>query len=129
MFRSLAEPNYRLFFAGHAISVIGTWMQRVAQDWLVLQITDSPVAIGLATALQFLPVLLFGIWGGVIVDRVDRRRAICWTQAASAVLAAILATATLTGVVTLALVYGLAVGLGLVTVIDVPARQAFVTEL
>ncbi|HVQ90891.1 MAG TPA: MFS transporter [Mycobacteriales bacterium] len=129
MFRSLAEPNYRLFFAGQAVSVIGTWMQRVAQDWLVLQITDSPVALGMTTALQFLPMLLFGIWGGVIVDRVDRRRAIGWAQAASAVLAAILAVATLTGTVTLGLVYLLAVGLGLVTVIDVPARQAFVTEL
>jgi MFS family permease len=129
MFRSLAEPNYRLFFVGHAVSVIGTWMQRVAQDWLVLQLTDSPVAIGLATALQFLPTLLLGIWGGVLVDRVNRRRAIQLTQLSSAVLAAALAAATLTGTVTLGLVYALAFALGLVTVIDVPARQAFITEL
>src|SRR3954462_9292841 len=86
MFRSLQVPNYRTFFAGHAVSVIGTWMQRVAQDWLVLELSDSAVAVGIATALQAVPTLLFGLWGGVLVDRWDRRRTIMATQAISALL-------------------------------------------
>lgn len=129
VFRSLAVPNYRYYFAGHAVSVIGTWMQRVAQDWLVLDLSGSAVALGIATALQFLPTLLFGVWGGVLVDRLDRRRTIMATQAVSAVLAAVLAVAALGGFASLWLVYALALGLGLVTVVDVPARQAFVTEM
>ncbi|SMD22452.1 MFS transporter [Kibdelosporangium aridum] len=129
VFRSLAVPNYRFFFIGHAVSVVGTWMQRVAQDWLVLDLSDSAVALGIATALQFLPTLVFGLWGGVLVDRLDRRRTIMVTQAVSAVLAAVLAGAVLGGVVQLWMVYALALGLGLVTVVDVPARQAFVTEM
>ena len=127
--RSLKHRNFRLFFTGHAISVIGTWMQRVAQDWLVLEITDSAVAVGIAASLQFLPVLLFGLWGGVVVDRLDRRRILLVTQATSAVLAGALATVVLLGVVELWMVYLLALGLGFVTVIDNPARQAFVAEL
>jgi MFS family permease len=127
--RSLRHPNYRRFIGGHAVSVVGTWMQRIAQDWLVLELTGSPVAIGTATALQFLPVLLFGMWGGVLVDRYDRWKLIVGTQIASAVLAAALAVTTLVGAVTLALVYVMAALLGLVTVVDTPARQAFVTDL
>jgi MFS family permease len=129
MFRSLQVPNYRIFFAGHAVSVVGTWMQRVAQDWLVLELSDSAVAVGIATALQALPTLFLGLWGGLLVDRMDRRKTIIGTQAVSAVLAAALAVLTLTGVVQLWMVFGLALGLGLVTVLDVPARQAFVTEM
>ncbi|MDP9417345.1 MAG: MFS transporter [Actinomycetota bacterium] len=129
MFRSIKERNYRLFLVGHAVSVVGTWMQRVAQDWLVLQLTDSAVAVGVATALQFLPILLLGAWGGVVVDRLDTRRAILATQAASAFLAACLAGVTLAGVVQLSMVYALALALGFVTVVDVPARQSFVTEM
>lgn len=129
VFRSLAVPNYRRYFAGHAVSVAGTWMQRVAQDWLVLELTDSAIALAIATSLQFLPTLLFGLWGGVLVDRLDRRRTIMATQAVSAALAAVLAAVTLTGVVALWMVYALALCLGLVTVLDVPARQAFVTEM
>jgi MFS family permease len=128
-FRSLAVPNYRRFFAGHAVSVAGTWMQRVAQDWLVLDLSDSAIALGVATALQFLPTLLFGLWGGVLVDRIDRRRAIMVTQAVSAVLAAALAALVLSDAVTLWMVYVLALCLGLVTVVDVPARHAFITEM
>jgi MFS family permease len=129
MFRSMREPNYRRFVSGHAISVSGTWMQRVAQDWLVLELTDSALAVGIATSLQFLPILLFGVWGGVLADRYDRRRLILGTQAVSAALATALAVCTLAGATTIELVYALALGLGLVTVIDVPARQAFVTDL
>ena len=127
--RSLRRPNYRRFIAGHSISVVGTWMQRVAQDWLVLELTGSAVAIGTATALQFLPMLLFGAWGGVLVDRFDRWKLIVITQSVSLVLAAVLAVTTLLGQTTLALVYVMAALLGLVTVVDSPARQAFVTDL
>lgn len=127
--RSLKHPNYRRFIGGHAVSVVGTWMQRIAQDWLVLELTGSPVALGTATALQFLPVLLFGVWGGVLVDRFDRWKLIVGTQLASGVLAAVLAVTTLLGATTLGLVYVMAALLGLVTVVDTPARQAFVTDL
>lgn len=128
-FRSLRVRSYRTFFTGHAVSVTGTWMQRVAQDWLVLELSDSAFAVGVATALQALPTLFLGVWGGVLVDRLDRRRTIMGTQAVSAVLAAVLAGLTLTGAVRLWMVFALALGLGLVTVLDVPARQAFVTEM
>jgi MFS family permease len=129
VFRSLAVPNYRLYFVGQAVSVAGTWMQRVAQDWLVLDLSDSAVALGIATSLQFLPTLVLGLWGGVLVDRLDRRRTIMVTQAVSAILAAALATVVFASVVQLWMVYALALCLGLVTVLDVPARQAFVTEM
>ena len=128
-FRSLQERNYRLFFQGHAVSVIGTWMQRVAQDWLVLTLTGSGVALGISAALQFGPMLFLGLWGGNVVDRVDRRRLIMATQSVQAVLAAILAVLALAGIVELWMVYALALALGLVTVLDSPARQAFVGEM
>jgi MFS family permease len=128
-FRSLHEPNYRRFFTGHAVSVIGTWMQRVAQDWLVLTLTGSGVALGISAALQFGPVLVLGLWGGAVVDRLDRRRLIIATQSAQAVLAGTLAVLTLTGVAQLWMVYGLALALGVVTVFDSPARQALVGEM
>ena len=128
-FRSLRRRNYRLFFVGHAVSVSGTWMQRVAQDWLVLELSGSGIALGISTALQFLPILLFGMWGGLIVDRFDRRRLIIGSQIAQAVLALTLGYLAATGVVQLWMVYALALLLGLVTVIDSPARQAFLAEL
>lgn len=129
VFRSLAIPNYRSYFIGQSVSIAGTWMQRVAQDWLVLDLSNSAVALAVATSLQFLPMLLFGLWGGVLADRFSRRRLIMLTQAVSAVLAAVLAAIVLTGVVELWMVYALALCLGLVTVVDTPARQAFVTEM
>jgi predicted MFS family arabinose efflux permease len=129
MFRSLAQRNYRRYFVGHTSSVVGTWMQRIGQDWLVLQLSDSAVALGISLLCQFLPVLLLGVWGGVVVDRVDTRKLLIATQTAQAVLAAILAVVTLTDTVTLVAVYALALGLGVVTVFDSPARQSFVAEL
>lgn len=127
--RSLSIRNYRLFLTGHVISVIGTWMQRVAQDWLVLELTDSAIAVGIAAALQFTPLLLFGLWGGVLVDRLDRRRLIMQTQFASAICASALAIVVLTGVVELWMIFLLAVCLGFATMLDSPARQAFVAQL
>ncbi|MFB9831385.1 MFS transporter [Actinoallomurus acaciae] len=128
-FSSLTDPNYRAYFLGSAVSVSGTWMQRVAQDWLVLQLTHSGVALGTASALQFAPVLFLGAWGGAVIDRVDRRRLLLLTQLLSALLAAVLGLVTATGLVTLWMVYALTLGLGVVTVFDSPARQTFVAEM
>jgi predicted MFS family arabinose efflux permease len=129
VFRSLAEANYRRFFIGNSASVTGTWMQRIGQDWLVLQLTDSALALGGSMLCQFLPVLIGSVWGGVVVDRLNTRRLLLGTQAAQAVLAAALAVVVLTDTVTLAIVYVLAALLGMVTVVDNPARHSFVVEL
>jgi MFS family permease len=129
MFRSLLEANFRRYFAGQAISVIGTWTQRVAQDWLVLELSGSGVALGVSMVLQFGPTLLLGLWGGTVVDRVDRRRLLVATQSAQALLAAVLGGLAIAGVVQLWMVYALALALGVVTVLDNPARQALVGEM
>lgn len=128
-FRSLAQPNYRRFFVGNSASVIGTWMQRIGQDWLVLELTGSALALGGAMLCQFLPVLVGGVWGGVVVDRVDTRRLLIMTQASQGLLAVALAVVALTGAASLAAVYTLAALLGVVTIFDNPARHAFVAEL
>ena len=128
-FRSLRVRNYRLFFVGQIISVSGTWMQSVGQAWLVLKLTGSGAAVGGVFALQTLPFLFVGAWGGVIADRVSRRRFLVVTQSAAAVLAAILGALTLTGTVQLWMVMTLAFMLGCVNVVDLPLRQAFVMEM
>jgi MFS family permease len=128
-FSSLSDRNYRAYFLGSAVSVSGTWMQRVAQDWLVLQLTHSGVALGVSSALQFAPVLVLGAWGGAVIDRVDRRRLLLVTQLLSALLAAVLGLVCATGLVNLWMVYALTLGLGVVTVFDSPARQTFVAEM
>lgn len=128
-FGSLAIRNYRLYFIGQVVSVTGSWMQRVAQSWLVLHLTGSGVALGLVAALQFIPMLLFGAWGGLIADRVDKRRLLIITQALMGLLAAVLAVVTLSGLVQLWIVYLLALLLGVVTAIDNPGRQSFVMEM
>jgi MFS family permease len=128
-FAALRVRNYRLFFAGQVVSNTGTWMQRIAQDWLVLQITNSPLAVGITTALQFLPMLLFGLWGGLLVDRYPKRRLLLITQSAMGALAALLAVLTLTGAVQVWQVYLIALALGFATVVDNPARQTFVNEM
>src|SRR4051812_22735953 len=89
-FRSLRVRNYRLFASGQVVSLTGTWMQRVAQDWLILQLTHSPTALGVTTALQFLPMLLFGMYGGVLADRYPKRQLLIATQVPGAVVAAVL---------------------------------------
>jgi MFS family permease len=129
-FRSLRVRNYRLFAGGQVVSLSGTWAQRVAQDWLVLLIAPSPgVALGVVTALQFLPMLMFGLYGGLLADRYDKRRLLIGAQAAMAVLALALGLLDLTGAVRLWHVYALAFGLGLASVVDTPVRQSFVSEL
>jgi MFS family permease len=128
-FRSLRVRNYRLFATGQVVSLTGTWMQRVAQDWLVLQLTHSATALGVTTALQFLPMLFFGMYGGVLADRYPKRRLLLMTQVAGAVFAAALGVLDLTGVVTAWQVYVLAFLLGTSAAVDTPTRQAFVVEL
>lgn len=128
-FPALFVRNYRLFFIGHFISVTGVWMQRLAQDWLVLQITGSGVAVGATTALQFTPVLIAGIWGGQVADRVDRRKLLFATQTAAMVLAVALGVVTLTGHATVWWIYAFAFLTGVVVVFDNPARQAFLHEM
>jgi MFS family permease len=128
-FAALRLRNYRLYFSGQVVSNTGTWMQRIAQDWLVLSITNSPIAVGVTTALQFLPMLLFGLWGGLIAHRSSKRTLLIGTQLTMGALAAILATLTLTGHIEVWQVYAAAFGLGLVTVVDNPTRQTFVNEM
>ncbi|MGW1953850.1 MFS transporter [Streptomyces sp. NPDC001920] len=129
MFASLKVRNYRLFFLGQVVSNTGTWTQRIAQDWLVLSLTGSATAVGITTALQFLPMLLFGLYGGVLVDRLPKRRTLLVTQTSMAATGIALAVLTLTGHVEVWHVYLAALSVGLATVVDNPARQSFVTEM
>ncbi|MGW8333563.1 MFS transporter [Streptomyces sp. NPDC055897] len=128
-FSSLAVRNYRLFFSGAIVSNIGTWMARITQDWLVLTITGSSVAVGITTAMQFLPMLLFGLYGGVIADRFAKRNILFVTQAAMGLGGLFLAVMTLSGHVQVWHVYLTAFFTGLVTVVDNPTRQSFVSEM
>ncbi len=130
-FRALQNINYRLWATGALVSNTGTWMQRIAQDWLVLtQLTNnSGVAVGITTGLQFAPVLLLAPVAGMIADRFERRKVLITTQVSSGVLALILGLLVITDVAQLWHVYVLAGLLGVVAAIDAPARQAFVSEL
>jgi MFS family permease len=130
-FRSLQFANYRLWAAGALVSNTGTWMQRVAQDWLVLTVltNDSGIAVGITTGLQFAPTLLLAPVAGTLADRLDRRRLLMATQLASGLLALVLGLLVIADVAQLWQVYLLAGLLGVVAAIDAPARQAFVSEL
>jgi MFS family permease len=130
MFRSLRVRNYRLYASGMVVSLTGTWMQRVAQDWLVLELSNnSGTALGIVLALQFGPTLLFSLWGGVLADRYDKRRILLVTQASMIVLAAVLGLLDVSGAVRLWHVYLLAGLLGVASALDVPVRQSFVVEM
>src|SRR5712664_55260 len=126
---ALSQRNFRLFLLGQGISLIGTWMQAVALGWLVLEITNSPFAVGLTQAFRSLGVLLFTVYAGVIVDRVDKRRLNVGTQALQMLEALALAALVWTGRVTTSQVLVLALGFGVVNAFDIPARQAFIAEL
>lgn len=128
-FESLAVRNYRMFFAGQVVSWTGTWVQWVAQGWLVLRLTDSGLGLGLVTAIQWLPILLLGAWAGVVADRVDKRKLLIFTNVSSGVLSLLLGLLTVTGVVTLWMVIVVALLLGVVTALDNPARQTFTMEM
>jgi MFS family permease len=129
MISSLRQRNYRLFFFGQLISVAGTWMQTVAQSFLVLGLTHSGTQLGLTTAARFLPMFLFGPLGGVIADRMDKRRVLYVTQTLSGLLAGVCAVLIGTHVIELWMVYLLALALGGVNVFDNPARQSFISEM
>lgn len=128
-FSSLHVRNYRLYYIGQIISTTGTFMQSIAQAWLVLKLTNSGAALGLATALQYLPILLLGPYGGIMADRISKRKILYFTQSASGVLALILGILVATGLVKVWMVYVLASCLGMVTVFDNPTRQTFYIEL
>ena len=126
---SLSIPNYRRYFTGQLVSVSGNWMQMVAEVWLILVLTGSGVAVGLTTALQFLPILLFGAWGGVLADRIAKRRLLAYTQAAMALPAIFLLVVSASGAVEPWMVYAAVFARGSVNSIDNPARQSFVIEI
>jgi MFS family permease len=131
MFRSLENRNYRLWAGGALVSNIGTWMQRVAQDWLVLTVltNHSGTAVGITTGLQFLPMLLLGPYAGVLADRFRKRRILLWTQTAMGLCGLAVGLLVATGSAQLWQIYAAALCLGLASAIDGPARQAFVSEL
>jgi len=124
-FRALQNPNYRLFWFGQVISMVGTWMQRIGQAWLVLRLTNSPLALGIVTACQTLPVLLLALFGGVIADRMPKRRVLVITQGIMLVQASVLAVLTAGGWIHLIDLYIL----GTASALDNPTRQAFVKEM
>jgi MFS family permease len=128
-FRSLRNRNFRLYFLGQTVSATGTWMQKVAQAWLVLELTGSGVLLGVAAALQQLPTLVVGPWGGLLADRVDKRKLIIVVEAIAGVLALVLGVLTVTGVVELWMVLVLALALGVTDAFDRPARKSFVIEM
>ena len=128
-FASLRVPNYRRYFSGQVVSLTGNWMQTVAEMWLVVQLTGSGVSVGLTAGLQFLPILLFGAWGGLLADRVSKRRLLMITQSLMAIPALTLWALTTSGSVEIWMVYALVFARGTVNAIDNPARQSFVIEM
>jgi MFS family permease len=128
-FDSLAVPNYRRYFAGQLVSLSGNWMQTVAALWLILSLTGSGIAVGATTALQFLPMLLFGAWGGLLADRFPKRRLLMATQALMALPALALFAAAVTGVAAPWMVYLAVLAMGAVNAVDNPTRQSFVIEM
>jgi MFS family permease len=131
MFRALENRNYRIWAGGAIVSNIGTWMQRVAQDWLVLTVltNHSGAALGITTGLQFLPMLLLGPYGGVLADRYRKRVILLWTQVAMGATGLVLGLLVVTGTAQLWHAYLAALCLGIAGAIDAPSRQAFVSEL
>ncbi|MEI7654961.1 MAG: MFS transporter [Actinomycetota bacterium] len=128
-FAALQVRNFRLYFFGQLVSVSGTWMQSVAQGWLILQLTDSAVDLGTSIALQYLPMLFFASYGGLVADRLPKRRILYVTQASAGVLAVILGLMVTTHHATVIAVYALSFLLGVVNLFDMPARQAFVQQM
>lgn len=126
---AFGHRNYRLFFAGQAISLVGTWMQQVAQAWLVLALTRDPIWLGIVAAAQFLPVLIFGLFAGILADTLPKRQTLIAVQIVMMTLAAILAVLTITGLATVPIILVLAALLGCANAVDMPVRQAFAIEM
>lgn len=128
-FSSLSEHNYKVFFFGQVVSLVGTWMQSVGLAWLVLDKTGSSLALGIVTTLQFLPMMLFALLGGVVADRLPKRRTLVVVQSFAALMAATLGALTVTGTIEIWQIYVLAFGSGLASAIERPVRQSFYFEL
>jgi MFS family permease len=126
---ALTSRSYRIYLAGQSMANVGTWMQSIAQDWLVFTLSHSATAVGVTMALQFLPLLLLGLHTGLIADRLNKRRILLTTQTLNAVATTALAVITLSGAVHVADVYAFAFASGLIYAFDGPARQAFVAEV
>src|SRR3954451_6247752 len=127
--RALGHRNFRLFWTGQLISLVGTWMQTVARGWLVLELTHSAFWLGMVGVATALPVLVFSLWGGVLADRMSKRTLIIWTQAIQMVLAFVIAWLTLTGQIQVWQIIGISLMLGTVMAFDAPARQSFTVEM
>jgi MFS family permease len=128
-FGALSSRSYRIYLTGQSLANTGTWMQSIAQDWLIFDLTHSSTAVGITMALQFLPMLLFGLHAGALADRVSKRRILLTTQTLNAAATATLAAITVAGVTKAADVYAFALVSGMIFAFDVPARQSFVTEV
>src|SRR5881628_2451544 len=128
-FRALGHRNYRLYWPVQLVSLIGTWMQSVAQGWLMHRLTGSALMLGLLGFVQFLPVLFLSLWAGVVADRMNKRKLLLITQSCALVQAAALATVVSLGVVRPWMVLALAFGFGVFNAFDLPARQSFLVEL
>jgi MFS family permease len=128
-FAALRVPNFRIYLGAHAVASTGTWMQNIALEWLVLELSGSPAAVGIAMGCQFLPMLLIGMYGGVIADRYPKRTVLMVTQTLNGLLSGALAVLTITGHVRVEHVYLFALAAGLVFVVDNPTRQVFVNEV
>lgn len=128
-FAALRQHNYRLYVVAQFISNTAGWSQRIAVDWLVLEITNSVTLVGLTIALQFLPTLLLGAWAGIVADRFPKRRVLIVSQCGVGVLSVVLAVLAITGYANLFVVYGLVLAIGVVQTFDGPARSVFVSEL
>src|SRR5579862_3435815 len=127
--RALRHADFRRFIGGQGISLIGTWMQSISEGWLVFQLTHSAFAVGLTATLATLPILGLTLYGGVVADRVDKRRFIMMLQTVMLLEATALATLTLTHRITVHMIWGLAVIFGFASAFEVPARQSFIVEL
>ena len=128
-FAALSSRSYRIYIGGQSLANMGSWMQSIAQDWLVFSLTHSSTAVGVTMALQFLPMLLLGLHAGALADRLPKRRILLITQTLNGITTAALAVITITGAVHPSYVYGFALASGVVFAFDSPARQAFVTEV
>jgi MFS family permease len=128
-FASLRVRNYRRYFAGQVVSITGNWMQTVAEMWLMVQLTGSGVSVGLTVGLQFLPILLFGAWGGLLADRMPKRRLLMITQSLMVLPALTLWALTTSGSIEVWMVYALVLVRGTINAVDNPARQSFAIEM
>jgi MFS family permease len=129
VFAALRHRNYRLYWSGQVLSLVGTWMQSVSEPWLVLQLGGTPLQLGIVLALEFAPSTILSLYGGVLADRFDKRKALIWTQVAAALQALILFAITASGVVQIWHIYILATALGCINAVNMPVRQAFAAEM